>query len=223
VQKMIIRKCNLAGKPVITATQMLDSMEKCPRPTRAEATDVLNAVLDGTDAVMLSGECANGKFPEESVAMLRRICEQAEGVVDYRDLYMRNRLCTLQLAPNNKITSVEALCSSAVKETVDADCALIVALTETGHTARMIAKYRPAVPILAITASATTVRQLGVVRGVVPMMTASFVGTDSVISKALKQALELGMVKSGDAIVAVHGTQEETPGQSNLMKVMTVP
>jgi len=223
VQKMIIRKCNLAGKPVITATQMLDSMEKCPRPTRAEATDVLNAVLDGTDAVMLSGECANGKFPEESVATLRRICEQAEGVIDYKDLYQLNRVCTLQLAPNNKISSVEALCSSAVKETVDADCALIVALTETGHTARMIAKYRPSVPILAITSSATTVRQLGVVRGVVPMLTASFVGTDSVISKALKQALELGIVKSGDSIVAVHGTQEDTPGHSNLMKVMTVP
>merc|ERR1711957_216619 len=139
------------------------------------------------------------------------------------DMYLRNRVCTLQLAPNNKITSVEAVCSSAVKETVDADCALIVALTETGHTARMIAKYRPAVPILAITSSATTVRQLGVVRGVVPMLTASFVGTDSVISKALKQALELGIVKSGDSIVAVHGTQEDTPGHSNLMKVMTVP
>merc|ERR1719197_1748501 len=88
VQKMIIRKCNLAGKPVITATQMLDSMERAPRPTRAKATDVLNSVLDGTDAVMLSGECANGKFPEESVAMLRKICEQAEQVLDYRSLYL---------------------------------------------------------------------------------------------------------------------------------------
>merc|ERR1719261_785458 len=107
VQKMIIRKCQLAGKPVITATQMLDSMERAPRPTRAEATDVLNAVLDGTDAVMLSGQCANGKFPEESVAMLRRICEQAEGVLDYKDLYLLNRVSTLKLAPNNKITSVE--------------------------------------------------------------------------------------------------------------------
>jgi pyruvate kinase len=130
---------------------------------------VLNAVLDGTDAVMLSGECANGKFPEESVAMLRRISEQAEGVTDYKSLFLLNRLSTLSLAPNNKVSSVEAMCSSAVKETVDADCHLIVALTETGYTARTVAKYRPAVPILAITASATTVRQLGVVRGVVPM------------------------------------------------------
>jgi len=223
VQKMIIRKCNLAGKPVITATQMLDSMERAPRPTRAEATDVLNAVLDGTDAVMLSGECANGKFPEESVAMIRKICEQAEGVLDYKGLYLLNRVSTLSLAPNKKVSSVEAVCSSAVKETVDADCVLIVALTETGHTARMIAKSRPAVPILAITASATTVRQLGVVRGVIPMLTASFVGTDSVISKALKEAVSQGMAKSGDSIVAVHGTQEESAGHSNLMKVMTVP
>jgi pyruvate kinase len=223
VQKMLIRKCNMAGKPVITATQMLDSMERCPRPTRAEATDVLNAVLDGTDAVMLSGECANGKFPEESVAMLRRICEQAEGVLDYKHLFLQTRLSVLSLNPSNKTTSVEAVCCSAVMATVDADCVLIIALTETGSTARIMAKYRPKVPILAITASQTTVRQLGVVRGVVPMLTASFVGTDSVITKALKHAAEQGMVKSGDSIVAVHGTQEETPGHSNLLKVVSVP
>jgi len=223
VQKMLIRKCNLAGKPVITATQMLDSMEKAPRPTRAEATDVLNAVLDGTDAVMLSGECANGKFPEESVAMLRRICEQAEGVLDYKSLYLQTRISVLSKAPNNKVSAVEAVCSSCVKSVVDSECRLIVALTETGHTARLIAKYRPEVPILAITASATTVRQLGVIRGVVPLLTASFAGTDSVINKALKFAVEQGMVKSGDSVVAVHGTQEESAGHSNLMKVVTVP
>merc|ERR1712023_546427 len=94
VQKMIIKKCNLRGKVVITATQMLDSMERAPRPTRAEATDVLNAVLDGTDAVMLSGECANGKFPEESVATMRRICEQAESVLNYKQLYLNMRNVT---------------------------------------------------------------------------------------------------------------------------------
>lgn len=223
VQKMLIRKCNLAGKPVITATQMLDSMERAPRPTRAEATDVLNAVLDGTDAVMLSGETANGKFPEESVAMLRHICEQAESVLDYKALYLQTRVSTLRLSPDHKMSSVEAVCSSAVKSIVDSDCKLIVALTETGHTARVIAKYRPQVPVLAITASQTTVRQLGCVRGVVPMLTASFVGTDSVITKALKHAVAEGMVKSGDEVVAVHGTQEEAAGHSNLLKVVTVP
>merc|ERR1719378_2045147 len=111
VQKMIIRKCNLAGKPVVTATQMLDSMERAPRPTRAEATDVLNSVLDGTDAVMLSGETANGKFPEESVAMLRHICEQAEGVLDYKALYLQTRLNTLNASPDHKVSSIEAVCS----------------------------------------------------------------------------------------------------------------
>merc|ERR1719277_2518777 len=107
VQKMIIRKCNLKGKFVVTATQMLDSMERAPRPTRAEATDVLNAVLDGTDAVMLSGECANGKFPEESVAMLRRICEQAEGVLDYKDLFLRTRMRALEAG---LVSPVESVC-----------------------------------------------------------------------------------------------------------------
>lgn len=223
VQKMLIRKCNLAGKPVVTATQMLDSMERAPRPTRAEATDVLNAVLDGTDAVMLSGESANGKFPEESVAMLRHICEQAESVLDYKGLYLQTRINVLNTSPNGKMSSVEAVCSSAVKSVVDSDCALIVALTETGHTARLIAKYRPSCPILAITASQTTVRQLGVIRGVVPVLTASFVGTDSVITKALKTATTMGIVKSGDQVVAVHGTQEEAAGHSNLLKVVTVP
>lgn len=223
VQKMIIKKCNMAGKPVITATQMLDSMERCPRPTRAEATDVLNAVLDGTDAVMLSGECANGKFPEESVATLRRICEQAEGVIDYQGFYLQMRLSVLGLSPDHKIPHTESVCSAAVKATIDSDIRLIIALTESGYTARLIAKYRPKCPILAITASETTVRQLGCVCGVLPMLTPSFQGTDSVITKAKKYAKENGMAASGDLIVAVHGMQEETPGNSNIMKVETVP
>merc|ERR1719440_377601 len=107
-----------------------------------------------------------------------------QGVLDYKSLYLQTRMSVLSLAPNNKVSSVEAVCSSAVKSTVDSDCVLIVALTETGETARQIAKYRPKTPILAITASQTTVRQLGVIRGIVPTLTASFVGTDSVITKA---------------------------------------
>merc|ERR1711920_1088213 len=219
VQKMLINKCTIKGKPVVTATQMLDSMERAPRPTRAEATDVLNAVLDGTDTVMLSGETANGKFPEAAVSCMRKICEQGEMVLDYNNIYLQTRLRVLQAG---QMSAVEAVCSSAVKCTVDSNCPLIVALTETGSTARLIAKYRPKAPILAITASESTVRQLLCVRGVIPMLTASFVGTDSVIEKAIKRAKADGIVKAGDFVVAVHGQKEECPGQSNLMKMVAV-
>eukprot|EP00928_Gymnodinium_smaydae_P018030 TRINITY_DN1686_c0_g1_i6.p1 TRINITY_DN1686_c0_g1~~TRINITY_DN1686_c0_g1_i6.p1 ORF type:complete len:251 (-),score=60.11 TRINITY_DN1686_c0_g1_i6:300-1019(-) len=220
VQKMIIAKCNMKGKFVVTATQMLDSMERAPRPTRAEATDVLNAVLDGTDVVMLSGETANGKFPENAVSCMRRICEQAENVLDYGQIFLSTRLSVLAI--EKSLTPVESTCSSAVKTTIDSGCQLIVALTETGQTARLIAKYRPKCPILAISASETTVRQLLGFRGVIPTLTASFVGTDSVITKAIAFAKEKGIVKTGDNVVAVHGTKEECPGASNLMKIVTV-
>jgi len=218
-QKMMIGKCNLAGKPVITATQMLESMVSLPRPTRAEASDVANAVLDGTDCVMLSGETAGGSFPEAAVTIMRRICEQAESVIDYTSLYQSMRMGTLA---RGVMESVESICSSSVKAAIDADCPLIICLTETGHTARMLAKYRPKAAILAISASETSVRQLLCVRGIVPMLTASFVGTDSVIQKAMNKAKADGMVKIGDSVVAVHGQREECPGHSNLMKMVVV-
>merc|ERR1719507_2901620 len=220
-QKMMIAKCNLVGKPVITATQMLESMIGLPRPTRAEASDVANAVLDGSDCVMLSGETAGGKFPINAVNIMRRICEEAEAVIDYESLYLGLRMGTLKKFQH--MSAVESVCSSAVKATIDANCPLIVVLTETGHTARAIAKYRPKAPILAICASEITIRQLNVVRGVIPVLTASFVGTDSVINKALDKAKADGMVKSGDCVVAVHGQREECPGHSNLMKMVVVP
>merc|ERR1719188_2563550 len=220
-QKMMIARCNLRGKPVVTATQMLESMTGLPRPTRAEASDVANAVLDGTDCVMLSGETAAGAFPLNAVTIMRRICEEAEAVVEYSSLFQNLRQVTMQ--KYKTVTGVESVCSSAVKATIDANCPLIVVLTETGHTARVIAKYRPRAPVLAITASDTTARQLQCVRGVVPMLTASFVGTDSVIAKALARAKGEGMAKSGDCVVAVHGQREECPGHSNLLKMVVVP
>eukprot|EP00403_Amphidinium_massartii_P021737 CAMPEP_0178398398 /NCGR_PEP_ID=MMETSP0689_2-20121128/14752_1 /TAXON_ID=160604 /ORGANISM="Amphidinium massartii, Strain CS-259" /LENGTH=522 /DNA_ID=CAMNT_0020019159 /DNA_START=87 /DNA_END=1655 /DNA_ORIENTATION=+ len=221
VQKMMIKKCNLQGKPVVTATQMLESMTASPRPTRAEAGDVANAVLDGTDCVMLSGETAAGKFPFEAVQIMRRICEEAESVLDYSSMYLSMRMGVMSM--KQSMEAVESVCSSAVKVSVDSGCKLILALTETGHTARLIAKYRPKATILAISASETSVRQLLCVRGVTPMLTASFVGTDSVISKALVRAKADGMVVSGDWVVAIHGQKEECPGSSNLMKMVPVP
>jgi len=209
----------MGGKPVITATQMLESMCGLPRPTRAEASDVANAVLDGTDCVMLSGKTAGGAFPLEAVTIMRRICEEAEAVIDYPSLYLSRRMGVM--AHNGEMESVESICSAAVKAAIDSKCPLIVALTETGHTARLIAKYRPAATILAISASESTVRQLLCVRGVVPMLTASFVGTDSVITKALVRAKADGMVKAGDCVVAVHGQKEECAGASNLLKIVT--
>jgi len=205
-QKIMISKCNLMGRPVVTATQMLESMTKLPRPTRAEASDVANAVLDGTDCVMLSGETAGGDFPLAAVTIMRRICEEAEAVVDHQSLYLSMRYGVMN--EFGGMTSVEAMCSSAVKTTMDADCKLIVVLTETGVAAKVIAKYRPEVPIIAVSASEQVTRQFNCVRGVHPMMTESFAGTDSVISKAIKYAQSLGMVASGDAVVAVHGQNE---------------
>jgi len=218
-QKMIIAKCNLKGKPVVTATQMLESMVAAPRPTRAEASDVANAVLDGTDCVMLSGETAAGEFPTNAVTIMRRVCEEAEAFIDYSSLYSSMVQSTARLG---KVPSVEAVCASAVKAAMDSGASLILALTETGHTALNLAKYRPQAPIMAITASETTVRQMLCARGVVPVLTASFVGTDQVIQKGIARAKEEGLVKSGDIVVAVHGTREECPGHSNLMKMVTV-
>lgn len=246
-QKIMISKCNLMGRPVVTATQMLESMTKLPRPTRAEASDVANAVLDGTDCVMLSGETAGGDFPLNAVTIMRRICEEAEAVVDHASLYLTMRYGVM--SEFGGMTSVEAMCSSAVKTTMDADCKLIVVLTETGVAARVVAKYRPGVPIIAVSASEQVTRQFNTVRGVHAMMTESFAGTDSVIAKTLKYAQSVGMVKSGDAVVAIHGQNEpgmcEAPmageaaqknkrmsmtelstqsgAASNLMKIVVVP
>jgi len=218
-QKMMIAKANMAGKPVITATQMLESMIKNPRPTRAEASDVANSVLDGTDCVMLSGETANGDFPVEAVKTQHSICAEAEYLISYDSLF--NTLA----AANHKLRmleTAEAVCSSAVKASLDMGCKLIIVLTETGSTARLVAKYRPQAMILACCASESTIAHLQVVRGVSAMQVPSFKGTESVLHSAVEKAKARGLVASGDHVVAVHGMKEEMPGSSNLMKVVQV-
>ncbi|KAE8907978.1 Pyruvate kinase [Phytophthora fragariae] len=220
-QKMMIRKANLAGKPVVTATQMLESMIKAPRPTRAECTDVANAVLDGTDAVMLSGESANGDYPTQAVEVMSATCLQAETAIHYNDVYQSLRNAVLEV--NGPMQTAEAVASSAVKTAIDINAKMLVVLTETGNTARRVAKYRPQMPVLVLTALEQTARQTeGFVKGVVARCVGSMIGTDSILYRATETGKELGWLKSGDAVVAVHGITEAKSGSTNLLKVLYV-
>ncbi|KAL6042827.1 Pyruvate kinase [Balamuthia mandrillaris] len=216
-QKMMIAKCNLVGKPVITATQMLESMINNPRPTRAEATDVANAVFDGSDCVMLSGETAKGKYPIHAVQMMSKICHRAEMDIDYRALYKRLRAPVVPPIP-----VPETIASSAVKTAWDINARLIICLTESGNTARLITKYRAAVPILAVTNCAITSRQLLVSRGVVPFLVDSMAGTEKLIARAIDYAKKLRLVDDGDVIVLTSGQIEEQSGSTNILRVLKV-
>ncbi|OWM63102.1 hypothetical protein CDL15_Pgr008018 [Punica granatum] len=217
-QKMMIYKCNLAGKPVVTATQMLESMIKSPRPTRAEATDVANAVLDGTDCVMLSGESAAGAYPELAVKIMARICIEAESSLDYEATFKGMiRSTPLPMSP------LESLASSAVSTANKAKARLIVVLTRGGTTAKLVAKYRPAVPILSVVvpvlttdsfdwscSDETPARHSLVYRGLIPLLAEGSAkatdaeSTEEILEAALKSATEKGLCKPGDAVVALH-------------------
>jgi pyruvate kinase len=155
-QKLMIQKCNIAGKPVITATQMLDSMQRNPRPTRAEASDVANAIFDGTDAIMLSGETAAGKYPVESVLTMSRIAEKAESALNHREIFMKQ-----QIAQETTVT--EAISQSVAISALDLNAKAIISSTVTGHTARVVSKYRPKSQIIAVTTQERTMRQLALV------------------------------------------------------------
>jgi pyruvate kinase len=216
-QKYMIDKANLAGKPIITATQMLESMIKNPRPTRAEATDVANAVLDGTDCVMLSGETANGAYPFNAVDIMARLCVEAEQCINYENVF--NLITKYTSKP---VTTNEAVCSAAVKTAVDINASLIIVITETGGTARLVAKYRPSQPILALCMSASVIRQLNISRGVICLKIPSYLGSDNLVNDAMKYALEAGYCKKGDNVVCLMGQNEESPEAVNIMKIQTV-
>ncbi|KAA0146945.1 hypothetical protein FNF31_07675 [Cafeteria roenbergensis] len=219
-QKMMIAACNHAGKTAITATQMLESMIKNPRPTRAEAADVANAVLDGTDAVMLSGESAAGKFPLEAVTVMSRICVEAERVLGYSRFDTAMRWAGLS---DDDEGVPESIASSAVKTAGDLGARAIIVCSQTGGTARLVAKYRAPQAILVLTADDQISRQVtGLTRGARAINVGSMLGTDALLLRAVEQLREDGIVDTGDRVVAVHGMIEAHPGSTNLLKVMVV-
>lgn len=216
-QKWMIEKANVAGKPVQTATQMLESMITAPRPTRAEASDVANAVLDGTDAVMLSGESANGAYPVAAVTVMARTCCEAERCVDAIQTYQNMKNWT-----KNPIGTAEAIASAAVVTAHDLKIDLIITLTDTGLIARLVSKYRPHCPILACSVIGSVVRNLSTVRGIWPYKIGSYQGQAEIIKMLCEMAREKGLVHSGSKVVVILSHNEETPDESNIMKIVDV-
>lgn len=216
-QKWMIEKANIAAKPVVTATQMLESMINAPRPTRAEASDVANAVLDGTDAVMLSGESANGGYPIQAVTIMARTCAEAERCIDYKTLYQ-----DIKLYSNAPLGTAEAIASAAVQTVLDLNIDLVIVITDTGSLARLVSKYKPPVPILACSVNQGVIRNLQTTRGVWGYKIPSYQGTDNLISQVVKVAKENGMAKPGHKVVCIHGHNEDTPDESDIMKIVDV-
>jgi len=217
----MISICNAAIKPVIIATQMLEFMIQNPRPIRAEATDVANVVLDGSDCVMLSGETASGSFPMEAVSYMESICKEAEGVESVGD-YASMFEALKQESGLHESQVSEVVCSYAVRAANDLKATVIITLTESGSTARLVAKYRPRVPILCVTNDQHTANFLLLTRATVPIVVPSMVGSDQLIREAMEAAKRLGIAKKGDMAVIVQGTLEGNPGNSNLLKVLPI-
>lgn len=215
VQKMIIEKCNAAGKPVITATQMLDSMIKNPRPTRAEASDVANAIFDGTDAIMLSGETANGKYPVETVKTMSKIAERAEKALNYEEKLKRRRRNHIPNVPN-------AISLATCNTAMDLNAAAIITATQSGHTARIVSNYRPECPIIAVTPYWSVARRLALNWGVFPIVAKKVESTDDLIEKSVEIAQSAGYVKNGDLVVIAAGIPVNYVGTTNMMKVHVV-
>lgn len=221
IQKDMISQCVACGKPVITATQMLDSMIRNPRPTRAEVTDVANAVYDGTDAIMLSGETAMGKYPVEALKMMVQIAEETESHLDY-SAYRERRIS----ADNRKSIS-NAVCFSSVSTAHDLEAQAIIAPTISGFTARLLSKYRPSARIIGLSPSASAVRQMQIYWGVTPYMAKRAESTDILIASSVDLLKNKGVLKSGDVAVVTagvvnHEKRHEPAQHTNIMRIVKI-
>ncbi|MDM5339368.1 pyruvate kinase [Fictibacillus enclensis] len=215
VQKMLIKKCNELGKPVITATQMLDSMQRNPRPTRAEASDVANAIFDGTDAIMLSGETAAGTYPVEAVQTMHKIANRAEASLEYRNILS-------QRSKESKTTITDAISQSVSFTALNLEADAIITATERGHTARMISKYRPKAPLVAVTSHDDVMRKLALVWGVYPVKGKKAETTDEMFQIAIDSSIESNLVTHGSIVVITAGVPVGKTGSTNLLKVHVI-
>ncbi len=220
VQKTIIHLCNRLGKPVITATQMLQSMIGAPRPTRAEASDVANAILDGSDAVMLSGETSIGQYPVEAVRMMARIAV----TVEKSTAFPYNQL--LDVEPEKGLTE-QALISHAISQATvslaaKAHTSAILSSTESGRTTRMVARHRPSTPLLGITPFHTTARRMQMIWGVVPTVVIPFYDTDAMIKTVVRTAVSQGYASVGSNVILTAGIPLDVHGVTNMVKVHTI-
>lgn len=213
-QKMMIKKCNEVGKPVITATQMLDSMIRNPRPTRAEVTDVANAIYDGTDAIMLSGETAAGKYPAEAVKTMATIAKRTEKTIDYNQLLKKRKIADITVT--NAIS--HATCTTAT----DLNASSIITFTSSGHTARMVSKFRPQCPIIATTEDEGVMRLLALTWGVYPVKTSNVGSTDEIIDKSIDAVKKINHLNVGDLVVITAGVPVGVSGTTNLIKVHAI-
>jgi len=215
LQKKMIRKGLIAGKPVITATQMLDSMMRNPRPTRAEVSDVANAVFDGTGCVMLSGETASGKYPIEALKAMVEIVTDAEESIHYWKRFTKQQITTSSNI-NDAIT--HTCCLTAM----DLDAKAIVVTTSSGHTARMVCRFRPACPVAALTMTEKVRRQLAINWGVIPFLTGAVNSTDRIFALSAEVALKERLVQNGDIVVITAGVPFGKTGSTNLIKAQII-
>ena len=214
VQKMMIKKCNELGKPVITATQMLDSMMRNPRPTRAEVTDVANAIYDGTDAIMLSGETAAGKYPVEAVKTMATIAKRTEETLNYNELLKSRKLTGINVT--------DAISHATCTTAIDLNASAILTSTSSGHTSRMVSKFRPQCPIIATTEDEGVMRRLALVWGVYPVKTSHVGNTDDLFTTSIASAKEKKYLENGDLVVITAGVPSGISGTTNLIKVHTI-
>ncbi|MGI5922079.1 MAG: pyruvate kinase [Syntrophomonadaceae bacterium] len=215
VQKDMVSRCNLAGKVVIIATQMLDSMIVNPRPTRAEVSDVANAIFDGADAIMLSGETAAGKYPVDAVATMARIARRAEDSLPYANMLRQRRI-------QGKLSVTDAIGYATCATAMSLDASAIITSTRSGFTARTVSKYRPRADIVAATPDPRILNKLSLVWGAYPVLIENVSGTDPLLEASVKKALETGYIKNGDLVVLTAGEPSGIAGGTNLLKVHVV-